>query len=1278
MTLKTNSSQEEPTPTSDVNIFCCYYFSSDDVKDVTVLLGVYNLDVKIESGAEQRDVDQIFVHPDWKPFNEKYDADLTILVLSDIVDFTNYIRPICMPDDDLPVGARGTIVGWGLSENSKVEERQAVPIEAPTSILNDTYCYTTQRFLALFASSRTFCGGGEGGSPNKGDSGGGLFVLSNSTWIQYGIISASLSDARGAVLPDSFSIYTSVREFAKWIHETVANSGSGAMTKNQNEKVEVVIWCNYEIIFGAIYKCSAWSLDVTEEHSQVDLFTGDHLTGYSAQNVSEIWFWTGRLRYIPSGIGRKFPNLEEISIGYQDRNMGLRKLKRENFEDMEKLRLYKNAENVQPAQQPPNLRWLISKVEIKNFKGVERTAIVNSIKNGNGLPGYYETAKENVISAIMFGLGANLDKMGCEEASELKHHEDESAHVTLTLRFDSPDNARTETLKREITYEEAEMERFFSNDERVDHTQYMTILKEKGFELDKQFFCCDPSDFKFFYNASPQVRYDFLSKISDLSELVRLYDAFTEHRKLLLNQLDILNEKNRLKVLYNEEISNALPDTEEEWDEYYTAYVTSCLMNTESKRIGTKRQLAALNNELTAATANMQRLEDETPRNLEQMLEIPESEFRHYNEAIEQRQYSLRREEFAETLNANEDLINLIEEHRNIKHQRIDSLRNTTGTRKLGDVLGDDAWLKLENVFNCRHEKEEDEAEFQLSGMRMRRHRIDRERYFDELEFIVENMCDVDSFLQRLTVIKNESKKILHRFIHPNLYVSNNRELKFELLKSSVPADKGFVLRSAVQTVNAERETLIKNILYEHEFTVVLYHNNVRSVHNALQKVHHYWFKHVDFVVLSDLKYDPDRSYIVPFDHWLTHCEYEFRGIEKSSERIFLQYLGNLLHIRCVERLDEVREEFELRSNRFVASQDGQLIYHQNSMGIRVLVRFQGGKKISNELYRENCKDQVEQLQNLRDLLKDVTKSKYVPVDIPLTAEAVTQEETELNGRILDLKAQRTLRMTTLRQAVANISVMVPGIDVTLNEKDEEYRNILDRLAHLNQQKQLLTASSANNLQAMDDAENRLQNRITREKLELKGERDRRITREYLEEREQLSTKIIDLKIEIGKNAMRLNDLKYESLNTIVRANKERINWADVPCTPVPGNLLGNPENWNFIDPNEISFVFPDMEIIFDVTGICFGKREWYQVIFGKLFHFLEYVFFLNISEASRFGIITDTKLSSSNESISALYHYKIIFSLEKYCPNGKYSDGVASVSGMNGSCNFPILNLIK
>lgn len=70
---------------------------------------------------------------------------------------------------------------------------------------------------------------------------------------------------------------------------------------------------------------------------RVSAFLGDHRSGYSAQNVSQIWFWQGTLAYIPDGIGKLFTNLEGFFVSYVDRNLRLKLLQRRNFEDMPRL-----------------------------------------------------------------------------------------------------------------------------------------------------------------------------------------------------------------------------------------------------------------------------------------------------------------------------------------------------------------------------------------------------------------------------------------------------------------------------------------------------------------------------------------------------------------------------------------------------------------------------------------------------------------------------------------------------------------------------------------------------------------------------------------------------------------------------------------------------------------------------------------------------------------------------------------------------------------------------
>lgn len=113
------------------------------------------------------------------------------------------------------------------------------------------------------------------------------------------------------------------------------------------------------------YKCSSWGVNVTDENYEVGLITGTHASGYDTQNVSEVWFWTGTLEYIPYGIGQKFKNLEKFWVGYEDRNLGLKLLRRSNFKDMDKLWYldvkYSNVETVDEdtLRDLPNLKYFV-------------------------------------------------------------------------------------------------------------------------------------------------------------------------------------------------------------------------------------------------------------------------------------------------------------------------------------------------------------------------------------------------------------------------------------------------------------------------------------------------------------------------------------------------------------------------------------------------------------------------------------------------------------------------------------------------------------------------------------------------------------------------------------------------------------------------------------------------------------------------------------------------------------------------------------------------------
>lgn len=123
---------------------------------VTVRLGTYNITNQREEGAVHMNVSKIFIHPDWKVLHRSYDADIAILVLSENINFTNYIQPVCMPTDGLRENSEGVVVGWGMQENGIMTE---IPKQASVKVINASQCLRESDGLTTFTSERSFCGG---------------------------------------------------------------------------------------------------------------------------------------------------------------------------------------------------------------------------------------------------------------------------------------------------------------------------------------------------------------------------------------------------------------------------------------------------------------------------------------------------------------------------------------------------------------------------------------------------------------------------------------------------------------------------------------------------------------------------------------------------------------------------------------------------------------------------------------------------------------------------------------------------------------------------------------------------------------------------------------------------------------------------------------------------------------------------------------------------------------------------------------------------------------
>lgn len=137
--------------------------------DIVVFLGRHSLSSTLETDSVTENVKDILVHPDWKTENKKYDADFAILVLEQAVEFSHFIQPVCLTDDfAIAEYEDGFVVGWG---QSSVAQQEDVPNQILIRSLTDTNCLQDEWELGRIFSNRSFCAGGRGSVPCKGDSG---------------------------------------------------------------------------------------------------------------------------------------------------------------------------------------------------------------------------------------------------------------------------------------------------------------------------------------------------------------------------------------------------------------------------------------------------------------------------------------------------------------------------------------------------------------------------------------------------------------------------------------------------------------------------------------------------------------------------------------------------------------------------------------------------------------------------------------------------------------------------------------------------------------------------------------------------------------------------------------------------------------------------------------------------------------------------------------------------------------------------------------------------
>ncbi|XP_040918369.1 cationic trypsin-like [Toxotes jaculatrix] len=168
-----------------------------------------------------RSVSQIIPHPDYN--SNTNNNDMALLRLSSTVEFTNYIKPVCLASEG-SVFAAGTtcwVTGWG-----NVQSDVSLPFpqrlqEVTVPIVSNSQCNSVYGII----TSNMICAGlSEGGKDScQGDSGGPLVSKDGSRWVQAGVVSFG----NGCALPNNPGVYARVSQYQAWINSQISSNQPG-------------------------------------------------------------------------------------------------------------------------------------------------------------------------------------------------------------------------------------------------------------------------------------------------------------------------------------------------------------------------------------------------------------------------------------------------------------------------------------------------------------------------------------------------------------------------------------------------------------------------------------------------------------------------------------------------------------------------------------------------------------------------------------------------------------------------------------------------------------------------------------------------------------------------------------------------------------------------------------------------------------------------------------------------------------------------------------------
>ncbi|XP_011867326.1 PREDICTED: transmembrane protease serine 9-like [Vollenhovia emeryi] len=193
-----------------------------------VALGRFNLRQWREEGSVNREIYNYTIHPDYA-YTISGDSDLAILTLVEPVEFSPFIKPVCLwtGSDTLQnvIHKLGFVVGWEKDEDGNYS---GTPRMEKMSIVNQEEClWLTLEVFFNLTTSRTFCAGARERRGLYGYSGSALTIFDDNVnrFQLRGIFSTAWYFPYSSVPYDVIHVvYVDVAKYKTWIEEQISTT----------------------------------------------------------------------------------------------------------------------------------------------------------------------------------------------------------------------------------------------------------------------------------------------------------------------------------------------------------------------------------------------------------------------------------------------------------------------------------------------------------------------------------------------------------------------------------------------------------------------------------------------------------------------------------------------------------------------------------------------------------------------------------------------------------------------------------------------------------------------------------------------------------------------------------------------------------------------------------------------------------------------------------------------------------------------------------------------